>query len=291
MNLPASLKRIDLHTHSHCSDGVLSPAELVQLAAGRGVALLALTDHDTTAGLPEAQAACQRHGIGFVPGIELSCRWQGHEIHVLGLNIDAQDAGLRALCTAQQTRRRERIAAMGERLSAMGLPGKSLAEAALANAAPTRSHLAVALHGQGLAKSPQDAFERYLAPGSAAYVAAAWPGLEEIVTCIRSAGGLSVLAHPHRYALSATQRASLAEDFRTLGGEGIEISLPGMSPTETAEAERLARRFGLAGSTGSDFHQPGLPWRPVGRFAKLAEAVTPITARLARMPRGGAADR
>ncbi len=291
MNLAASLERIDLHTHSHCSDGALSPAELVHLAAARGVALLALTDHDTTAGLPEAQAACERHGITFVPGIEWSCRWQDHEIHVLGLGIDASDAGLAALCTAQQQRRRERIAAISRRLTALGLPGESLAQNALATAAPTRGHLAQALHEQRLAKSPQDAFDRYLARGAPAYVAAAWPALAEVIDCVRAAGGIGVLAHPHRYRLSGRQRAALVGEFRTLGGDGIEISLAGMSPAEGAEAERLARRFGLAGSTGSDFHQPGLPWRPVGRFAKLAEAVTPITARLAQMPRGGTADR
>jgi predicted metal-dependent phosphoesterase TrpH len=291
----APLERIDLHTHSHCSDGTLSPSELVRLAATRGVTLLALTDHDTTAGLAEAQAASVRHGIAFVPGIELSCRWQHSEIHVLGLGFDAADAGLAALCAAQIARRRVRFSAMVSRLSALGLPGDILARSALMAASPTRAHLAQSLHEQALADSPQAAFDRYLAHGKPGYVPAAWPAMGEILACIRNAGGIAVLAHPHRYGLSAARQLSLVGQFKALGGEGLEISVAGMSPAEGAAAERLARRFGLAGSTGSDFHQPGLAWRPVGRFAKLAEAVTPISVRLAakpaQLPRGSAEER
>ena len=287
----AALERIDLHTHSHCSDGTLSPSELVRLAATRGVTLLALTDHDTTAGLAEAQAACAHHGIGFVTGIELSCCWRDSEIHVLGLRFDAADAGLAALCDAQIARRRVRISAMATRLAALGLPGDALARSALMAASPTRAHLAQSLHERSLADSPQDAFDRYLAPGKPGYVAAAWPAMGEILACIRDAGGIAVLAHPHRYGLSAARRLALVGEFKALGGEALEISVAGMSPGEGAAAERLARRFGLAGSTGSDFHQPGLPWRPLGRFAKLAEAVTPITVRLAQLPRGSAEER
>jgi predicted metal-dependent phosphoesterase TrpH len=291
----AALERIDLHTHSDCSDGSLSPSELVRLAAMRGVTLLALTDHDTTAGLAEAQAACARHGIGFVTGIELSCRWRDSEIHVLGLGFDATHAELAALCDAQLARRRVRISAMATRLAALGLPGDALARSALRAASPTRAHLAQSLHEHSFADSPQDAFDRYLAPGKPGYVPAAWPTMGEILACIRNAGGIAVLAHPHRYGLSAARRLALVSEFKALGGEALEISVTGMSPAEGAAAEQLARRFGLAGSTGSDFHQPGLPWRPLGRFAKLAEAVTPITVRLAarlvQLPRGSAEER
>src|SRR6185437_4549929 len=136
--------RVDLHTHSCCSDGTLRPAELVRLAATRGVWLLALTDHDTLEGLPEAQAACRQQGIRFVPGVELSCAWRELEIHVLGLGIDAGDAPLRSLCSQQLERRRAGIEAIATRLSALGLPGRALADGALQACAPTRGHLAAA---------------------------------------------------------------------------------------------------------------------------------------------------
>lgn len=284
MSEPATAQqlRIDLHTHSCCSDGALRPDELVDLAARRGVSLLALTDHDTLEGLPEAQRACEKRGIQFVPGVELSCRWQQIEIHVLGLAIDATDAALRSLCSEQRHRRQERIEAIGARLSALGLPGQVLIDSALSAAAPTRAHLAEGLKRHGFAASAQEAFDRYLAPGRPGFVAASWPSLASIVQHVLDAGGVAVLAHPHRYGLSRARLSELAHEFKRLGGAGIEISVAGMGPAKAAEAARLARRFDLAGSMGSDFHQPGIPWRPLGRFVKLPEAVTSITARLAQ---------
>lgn len=274
------LGRIDLHTHSDCSDGTLAPLELVRLAAERSVSLLALTDHDTLAGLDEAQHACERSALRFVGGVELSCLWRASEIHVLGLGIEVRDADLQQLCHAQQARRRRRIRAIGERLTALGLPGDAISDSALASASPTRAHLARGLHERGFADSAQQAFERYLAPGRSAYVPPGWPRLDEIMDRLRSARGLAVLAHPHRYRLARAALTELACEFKQLGGGGIEVSMAGMSPTQVAGAARLARRFELAGSIGSDFHQPGIPWRPLGRLVKLPEAVTPVTARL-----------
>jgi predicted metal-dependent phosphoesterase TrpH len=282
MSLPQELTgRIDLHTHSRCSDGTLAPAELVRLAATRSVTLLALTDHDTLAGLAEARLACQQLGIRFVPGVELSSRWRDLEVHVLGLGIDADDAALRQLCEQQRARREARIQAMAERLSALGLPGSAIAAQALRSAAPTRSHLAAALHARGLAASAQDAFDTYLSAGRPAFVASGWPPLSHIVAAILAARGVAVLAHPHRYRLARSRMAELASEFKNLGGGGLEVSVAGMSLAEASEAARLARRFDLAGSIGSDFHHPGLPWRPLGRLVKLPQDVTPITARLA----------
>jgi hypothetical protein len=276
------LGRVDLHTHSCCSDGTLRPAELVDLAAARGVSMLALTDHDTLEGLPEARLACESRGIHFVSGVELSCLWEDVEIHVLGLGFDAAETSLRSLCSEQRQRREHRIEAICARLSTLGLPGRDLADGALRAAAPTRAHLANGIKTCGFTSSAQEAFERYLAPGRPAFVPATWPALAAIAQHILGAGGLPVLAHPHRYGLSGTRLGELAREFKRLGGAGIEISVAGMSPAKTAEAARLARRFELAGSMGSDFHQPGIPWRPLGRLVKLPEAVTPITARLAQ---------
>jgi len=275
-------QRIDLHTHSNCSDGVLAPSALVALAAQRQVDLLALTDHDTAAGCDEARTACETHGIRFVPGVELSCQWRGREIHIIGLDLDTAHAPFIAHCAAVLALRRQRIGAMAERLSRAGLPGEELAAEALAAAAPTRAHLARGLCSRGLAASVQAAFDRWLKRGQPGYVAACWPALAIAVHCIVAAGGAAVLAHPHRYPLSNGVLRELLADFKAGGGVALEVSLAGMGAADADRVAALARRFDLAGSIGSDFHEPGLPWRPLGRFAKLPDRITPIVALLGR---------
>jgi predicted metal-dependent phosphoesterase TrpH len=272
--------RIDLHTHSNCSDGVLAPAALVALAAQRQLELLALTDHDTAMGCDAARAACELHGIRFVPGADLTCLWREREIHIIGLNLDPAHPPFIAHCAAVLELRRQRVTAMGERLSRAGLPGDALAAEALAAAAPTRAHLARGLCSRGLATTVQAAFDRWLKRGRPGYVGAQWPQLATAVRCIVAAAGVAVLAHPHRYQVSGGVLRELLADFKAAGGAGLEVSLAGMSPGDADRAATLARRFDLAGSIGSDFHEPGLPWRPLGRFAKLPDRVTPIMARL-----------
>jgi predicted metal-dependent phosphoesterase TrpH len=276
-----SAPRVDLHTHSSCSDGLLSPEALVALAARRAVALLALTDHDTLLGCAAARAACAAHGIGFISGIELSCDWRGREIHVVGLRVDELAPQLLAHCAGQLERRRARIGAMAERLARAGLPGAQLGAMALAAPVPTRTHLARALCTLGFASSVQAAFEHWLKRGNPGYVGAQWPSLLVTTQQIIGAGGIAVLAHPHRYALSAGVLRELVAEFKAGGGEGIEVSLAGIGPGDADRLAALARRYELLGSIGSDFHEPDLPWRPLGRFAKLHDQITPIMARLA----------
>ncbi len=273
-------ERIDLHTHSHYSDGALSPDALAAGAALREVAVLALTDHDTVAGCDAARSACAARSIRFVPGVELSCDWRGREVHIVGLEVDPTESGLRQHCDQMQERRRRRIERIAAKLDAAGLPGTDLARSALAASSPTRSHIAQALCAGGIAADPQAAFDRWLARGRPAHVAAEWEPLADVVRRIRAAGGIPVLAHPHRYRVSNGQLRELTGEFKQAGGIGIEVSLAGMGPGDRDRAASLARRFELAGSFGSDFHQPDLPWRPLGRFAKLPEGVTPVTVHL-----------
>jgi predicted metal-dependent phosphoesterase TrpH len=272
--------RIDLHTHSSCSDGVLAPAELVARAALRQVQRLALTDHDTVQGCGAARVACEQQGVGFIAGVELTCDWRERMIHVVGLGIDERHGALRAHCEAVLDSRRTRIVAIAQRLTAAGLPGDALATRALAAPSPTRTHLARALHQSGVTDSVQRAFDKWLQRGRPGYVAAQWPDLPSVVRQITQAGGVAVLAHPHRYRISHGVLRELVAEFKSAGGAGIEVSLAGMSPSDAERAATLARRFALAGSVGSDFHEPDLPWRPVGRFAKLPDGVTPITEHL-----------
>jgi predicted metal-dependent phosphoesterase TrpH len=273
-------ERIDLHTHSNCSDGALSPAALVALAVHRRVELLALTDHDSVGGCDAARAACAGTAIRFVAGAELSCQWRDREIHVVGLELDTGDAELRTHFAVLLERRRERMQAMTQRLGRAGLPGPKLAEMTLSVPLPTRTHLARALCELGVTADVQQAFDRWLKRGRPGYVAAEWPTLETAVQRIRGAGGIPVLAHPHRYQMSHGVLRELAAEFKAAGGLGLEVSLPGMAAGDADRAASLARRFDLAGSVGSDFHEPDLPWRPLGRFAKLPDLITPIAARL-----------
>jgi hypothetical protein len=131
-----------------------------------------------------------------------------------------------------------------------------------------------------VAGSIQDAFDRWLGRGTSGHVPHAWPTVESAVAAIRAAGGHAVLAHPQRYKLSAGALGNLCAEFREQGGAALELSLPAMSPNDHDRLTRLARTHGLAGSIGSDFHEPGLPWRPLGRFAKLPAGIEPLHARL-----------
>jgi len=268
---------IDLHTHSNCSDGVLTPAELVARAAAAGVQVLALTDHDTTDGLDEAKHQAQERGIRLVPGVEISASWRAQSIHILGLWIDPAQATLRDALGGQAARRAGRMRNICAHLTRRGLPGQELLATVEAFAGvPTRSHLAAAMVAGGHVRSAEDAFRRYLGRGVAAQLAADWPAMGEVVGWIAGAGGVATLAHPARYKLSAGARRQLLAEFAAAGGGALEV-VTGANAAHNVEAcTRWAAGHGFAGSIGSDFHDPQLSWNPLGRLAKLPAGVTPV---------------
>ena len=268
---------IDLHTHSNCSDGSLTPGELVARAAAAGVEVLALTDHDTVAGVEEAQLCAGRHGLHLVPGVEISSTWRAQSIHVLGLWIDPACASLRGALCAQGERRRARMRKICARLAKLGLPGSELLRAVEANPGlPTRAHLANAMVSGGHVHRADEAFRKYLGSGKAGYIAPQWPALDAVVGWIRAAGGVAALAHPARYSLSAGARRQLLGDFKAAGGAALEV-VAGANGAQHVEAiSMLAVKYGLTGSVGSDFHNPQLIWNPLGRSLKLPDCVTPV---------------
>jgi predicted metal-dependent phosphoesterase TrpH len=281
MDTPAEIL-VDFHTHSRYSDGVLTPSELVSRAQLRRVSRLALTDHDTTAGLAEAKAACDQAGIGFVPGVELSAAWRGQTIHIVGLEVEAQSEALRAYLSRVLERRQVRLKEIGERLEKRArLPGRELAEIAAQATAPTRLHLARLLVERGFARDTQEAFDRWLNRSTAGHVPVEWPSLEEAMTALRGNGALPVMAHPHRYRFSAGQMRELIAAFALQGGVALEASMAGMSLNDADRIASLCRRFKLHASMGSDFHDPAVPWNPLGRWLKLASGLDPVTERLA----------
>jgi 3',5'-nucleoside bisphosphate phosphatase len=268
---------IDLHTHSDCSDGSLTPADLIARAAAAGVEVLALTDHDTVAGLCEAARSAVLHGLRLVPGVEISAAWRAQAIHVLGLWIDPSGAQLCGALDAQGERRRARMRKICARLGKLGLPGAELLAAVEAHpGVPTRAHLANALVAGGHVRRADEAFRKYLGAGRPAHFAAEWPALEEVVAWIRIAGGVAVLAHPGRYSLSAGARRRLLADFAAAGGAALEV-MTGANGAQHAEGlAALALQYGFTGSVGSDFHDPHLTWNPLGRSLKLPDCVTPV---------------
>jgi hypothetical protein len=268
---------IDLHTHSNRSDGTLTPAELVQRASAAGLSVLALTDHDTVAGLGDAQREADHARIKLVPGVEISASWRAQAIHVLGLWVDPACRRLQERLGTQEDRRRARMRKICARLSQLKLPGEELLAAVEAQpGVPTRAHLAEALRAGGHVSRTDDAFRKYLGKGKAAHLAAEWPALTDVVCWIRESGGVASLAHPARYALSAGARRQLLTDFAAAGGGALEVVTGGNGAHHVEASAMLAVKFGLTGSIGSDFHNPQQIWNPLGRLAKLPDCVIPV---------------
>ena len=277
---------VDFHTHSHFSDGVLAPAALVERARTRNVGTLALTDHDTTAGLAEARDACAAAQIRFVPGVELSAQWRNQTIHIVGLQVDETQAGFNSHLDSVLRRRQERLREIGERLEKRArLPGRELAARAAQATAPTRLHLARLLVEQGHARDTQEAFDRWLNRDKAGHVPAEWPAFSAAMAVLRDNGAIAVLAHPHRYRLSSGGLRELTAAFVQEGGAALEASMAGMSPNDADRIASLCRRFKLLASMGSDFHDPAVPWNPLGRWLKLAAGLEPVTQRLSETRR------
>ena len=270
---------VDLHLHSTASDGVLEPRALVAHVAACGVGLMALTDHDTVAGIEAAAGAARAAGIGFVAGVEISARWRGRTVHVLGLAIDPAASSLAAGLASQQALRQQRAERIAARLDAAGLPGAAaLASMRDAGSLPTRTHFARALVAAGAAPDVGAAFGRWLGHGCPGHVPSEWPELDEATSWVIAAGGKAAIAHPLRYTLSAGARREMCAEFRAAGGHGVEVVTGGSGSAQREQAISLAVRCGLEGSAGSDFHDPAVPWNPPGRLAKLPDSIRPIWA-------------
>lgn len=270
----------DMHTHSTASDGVLTPSELVTRAKHRGVHVLALTDHDSVAGLTEAEQESQRLGLHLISGIEISVTWNRYTIHVLGLDIDKESQPLSVGISALQTVRAQRAREIGKRLERLGIDG---ALAGAQRLSPgnnvTRTHFCRFLIQTGKARDEKAAFKRYLGPGKPGYVKVNWAGLEQAVQWIRDAHGQAVIAHPSRYDMTQTTIRRLLSDFVDCGGAGLEVVHGNCGPAARTQNAELARRFGLSASAGSDFHDPDNQWTDLGQLATLPPDLVPIWGR------------
>jgi len=270
---------VDLHTHSLCSDGALSPTDLVIRAHAAGVQVLALTDHDSVAGVPEASKAAAELGMQLLPGLELSTLWKGFSVHIIGLGVDIHHPGLVAGLARQAEARGERAKAIAERLEKARRPGAYEAALALAGNDPnriSRTHFAQWLVQTGAVTSMQGAFDKYLGNGKPADVPMPWVDLPAAVSLIREAGGTAVLAHPGRYSLTRTKLRTLIGLFVEAGGEAMEVATATEKPDVIRYLGQLTTQFGLEASQGSDFHGPHIPWIQLGRFPELPAECRPV---------------
>lgn len=256
---------IDFHTHSTASDGALDPMTLLQRAAERGVDAFAITDHDTVAGYRLARdhynevADCP----ALVSGVELSCRWSGTTIHVVGLGMDIDHPTLVEGLQRLEQARQDRGHKIGERLEKQGMPGALAGARAVAGSSQLgRPHFAAWMIAQGHVADANEAFDRFLGQGKIGDVKAFWPDMAEVTAWIVASGGVAVMAHPLKYRYTRTKLNRLLVDFQAAGGRAMElISGPGARSEQRAQLERLAGELGLLVSAGSDYHRDG-PYAP-----------------------------
>lgn len=268
----------DFHSHSAVSDGLLPPPAVARRAAANGVDLWALTDHDDLGGLDEARAVADEAGMGFVTGVEISIEWQGTPIHIVGLGFDQHDPALVGGLDELRLGRIERARRMGAALDAIGIRG--VYEGALAYATNpnliSRAHFARYLVSVGIARDVPGVFQHYLTPGKPGYVDHRWATLADAIGWITGAGGVAVVAHPGRYKMSGGDMRKFLDDFKDLGGQGIEVTCGSHSPDHVLHFARLARHYAFHASRGSDFHGPEESYVDLGKLPPLPEDLKPV---------------
>lgn len=244
----------ELHVHTFFSDGTDSPEEIVRQAHALGLAFVAVSDHDTLAGVPRALAEGARIGMPVLPALELDARFSS-TLHLLGAGVDIHNSALTAFLSQA---RQARTARWDKMLAALKQLGISFSQEPEPPPLPTRMHLALALVNQGHAASISDAFARYLADGQPAHVPLRHLPPEEIIRLIHGAGGVAIVAHPMKIKADVF---ALLRRLKAAGLDGVEAYYPGTPPKLRAQYLSLARQLGLMVTCGSDYHglhRPGV---------------------------------
>jgi predicted metal-dependent phosphoesterase TrpH len=269
---------VDLHCHSNVSDGVLAPAAVAAYARRAGVDVWALTDHDEVGGVAAARAAAMAQGMRFVSGVEISITWGEQTVHIVGLQIDENNATLLQGLFDTRSGRDNRGREIGHQLALAGIPGAY--EGALKfvdnPALMSRTHFARFLVEQGVCANIPEVFRKYLSPGKPGYVEHRWATLAQAVGWIQAAGGVAVIAHPGRYKFNAMQEGALFDEFKQLGGRAIEVVTGSHTPDQYPTYARLANSYGFLASRGTDFHAPGETRVDFAVLPPLPSMVTPI---------------
>jgi len=261
--------KVDLHSHTDASDGSLSVHDLIKRAIERQIDLFAVTDHDTTASheMLKLNKAELDDSINIIPSVEISTVLDGKELHIVGLNVDINNTRLQSLLRYNRQARAERAEKTLVRLEKSGLKNfQTELQQIVPSEVICRSHFAQLLCEQGIVKNFQKAFKKYLGRSGKAWVPILWKPLEEVIACIKDAGGVAVLAHPSKYKFTYQRLELIIDEFVALGGEAIEIAYPGLNPAQRAHLVRQVEKHDLMVSQGSDFHHPGTVWTELGAF-------------------------
>lgn len=268
----------DLHCHSTVSDGMLAPADVAALAFRGNVDLWSLTDHDELDGQATARDAAAALGMRYVAGVEISVTWAARTVHIVGLRIDPTHPTLVAGLEQTRSGRLARARLIGERLAEVGVPGAF--EGAMRYVSNpdmvSRTHFARFLVESGAARSTNEVFTRYLAEGRPGFVPHRWATLGDAVDWILAAGGTAIVAHPGRYAFTATEFGALFDEFKERGGTAIEVVTGSHTPDQYAEYARVATHYGFRASRGSDFHGLGEGRHTPGTLPPLPAGLVPV---------------
>ncbi len=273
-----TLTNADLHCHSVVSDGTLTPEALAQRAQANGVELWALTDHDELGGQDRAMAAAHEVGMSYLTGVEISVTFLGITVHIVGLGMDHTHPALLAGLRATRGGREQRARDMSDDLARVGIKG--VYEGALKYVGNpeliSRSHFARYLVEIGVSKDTNDVFRKYITEGKPGFVPHRWAKLADAVGWITQAGGVAVIAHPGRYKLTPNEEFALFTEFKSHGGQGVEVMTGAHNQADYVKYAGYCQEFGLVASRGSDFHSPEESHMDLGKLPDLPGSVTPV---------------
>ena len=259
------MRRIDLHLHSTYSDGSFSPTEVVKQAHHAQVTALALTDHDTTDGIPEASETAQEFNIELISGVEISTQYKGKETHILGYFFDYTNHQFQQHLASLRRSRLERIPKIITKLNQLGFSLSFEDVKATAGVGSIgRPHVAQVLVDKQYVPNIEQAFSRYLAEGKSAYLARNLPDTSEAIRWIRDIGGVASLAHPAWVKNTVSDLQVACEELKAFGLQGIEVFYSTHNPRQTSDYLNMARRLDLTITGGSDFHGTAKPDIGVG---------------------------
>ena len=268
----------DLHCHSVVSDGTLTPEALAARAKANGVELWALTDHDEIGGQARAAAAAATHGMAYLTGTEISVTFANETVHIVGLGFDASNPIIVNGLAKTRGGRGERAMEMSDGLAKVGIKGaydgalKFVGNPELIS----RTHFARFLVESGICKDTYEVFRKYLTEGKPGYVPHRWASLGDAVGWITQTGGVAVIAHPGRYKFTANEEFALFSEFKTHGGQGVEVVTGSHTTAEYVEYAAVAKEFGMAASRGSDFHSPDESRIDLGTLPMLPGDLMPV---------------
>lgn len=256
---------IDLHIHTTASDGTFSPKEVVEMALERNLSVIAITDHDTVAGVEEAMEASEGKEITVVPGVEISCLYSGREIHMLGLFLDWKKPEFLEHMEEMRREREDRNQKMIEKMQADGIPvTKEKLQFGEPDTVITRAHFARFLEQEGMVKKKDEAFKKYIGEGCPYYLPRRYIPYEKAIDWIKEAGGLAILAHPYLYGFKEPKVRQMLLDLKEAGLDGLEAYHSSVNNGQSNLLREYAKEYGLLVSGGSDFHGSNKPYVHLG---------------------------